>query len=527
MKPARPLPRIAITATGSTVGELMECAQHALLESPFVELRLDWVARPVEATAAISKLLAGARRRRSRVVLQATCRRRPNGGKFRGSVAQQLTLLHQAVRAGCSVIDLEIESAEVAGARAVSELREIATLILSFHDFKRTPRLQPVARRLRRSEADFYKVVPTATRQSDNCAVLDFLSSVSETDGEAGRWVAFSMDEAGIASRVLALSHGSAFIYAAPTARRMAENLLAAPGQLDWSTLHEPYRVERLTAKTAIYGLLGDPVRHSVGVAVHNAAFRARGIDAVYLPLLATDLADFHRAAAKYPLAGFSVTIPHKRGVLRYIDQKDGSVSAAGAANTVRVRRGHWEAINTDVGGIEMPLRKSFRLGSLKGLPKNFRSVIVGNGGSARAAVIALQRLGCRQLFIAGRNHSHTRKLAAEFSAAAISLDALRSQKFDLLIHATPIGMWPHTKERLLRPDQLNAGTIFDLVYNPPDTRLLQMARRRGCRTISGLEMFIAQAAKQFEFWTGARAPEALMRRVAEEALEQRRGSGR
>ncbi|MBI2818785.1 MAG: shikimate dehydrogenase [Acidobacteria bacterium] len=521
------LPRICISATGSTAGELMECARRALKQSRFVELRLDWVANPADAIVLIPKLLADRGRSAARAaILQATCRRKSNGGRFTGSVARQLELLHRAAAAGCRVLDFEIESAESAGAVPVASLREAARLILSFHDFQSTPPLAPVVHRLRRFSCDYYKVVPTATRQSDNCAVLDFLSSVSEHDTEGGKWVAFAMGEHGIPSRVLALSRGSAFIYAAPGPFRSsneARESTAAPGQLDWDTLHNQYRPERLTNRTAIYGLLGNPVRHSVGAAIHNYAFRSCDLDAVYLPLLASDLSDFRKAASRYPLAGFSVTIPHKQSILRYVDKTDREVQAAGAANTVRLRRGRWEAINTDIDGVRIPLQRIYRLSAGNRLSKGFRAIIVGNGGSARAAFIALRALGCRSIAIAGRHPAHARRLAKEMGGEEVSLPALRRERFDLLIHATPVGMWPHHDECPLTGEQLCADTVFDLVYNPPDTRLLRMARAHGCRTISGIEMFLAQAARQFEFWTGKKTPLGQMRRIAVEALDHLR----
>jgi 3-dehydroquinate dehydratase / shikimate dehydrogenase len=507
------LPRICVVATGQTSGELLESARSALLDSRFVELRLDWTRHPEETISMIPKLLAQAGRARG-PILQATCRRRRNGGRFAGSVARQLDMLEKAAQAGCVICDLEVESAESAGPAAVAALRRIALVILSFHDFHRTPSLKAAARRLREFPADYYKIVPTAARQSDNCAVLEFLASAKQSRGEAGKWLAFAMGEVGVPSRVLALSRGSAFIYTAPS-NGSGSGERAAAGQLDRDTLRTRFRAESLTMRTALYGLLGYPVGHSVGAAIHNAAFAARRLDAAYLPLLSNDVGDFRKAAERYPLSGFSVTIPHKQAILRYVGASDRWVRATGAANTVRVRHGRWEAINTDVEGIREPLGKAYRLSGREKLPRDFRAVIVGNGGSARAAFIALRSLGCRRICVAGRNPARLRRFAAAFGGTALSLDSLRREPFDLLIHATPVGMWPHHNEALLSADQLQASVVFDLVYNPPETRLLQLARSLGRQTISGLEMFLAQAGRQFHFWTGEEPPANQMRRVA------------
>ena len=552
------LPRVCIAATGDTPESLFECARSALRHSPLVELRLDWLRDPRKALPRISRLLrAGFRLQRGRpVVLQATCRRQENGGRFRGSVAEQMEILRRAAEAGCRVLDLEIESAEAAGCEAVESLRRRALLILSFHDFRRTPALAAAASRLRRFPAEVYKLVPTATRQSDNCRTLDFLSSAATKNLKRAekreKWIAFSMGAAGVPSRVLALSRGSAFVYAAcppppslppPPPRRSSSALVrnrnhkppafsvpSAPGQVDCEVLRNSYRAEKLSRRTALYGLLGNPVGHSLGAAIHNAAFRSAGVDAVYVPLLSSDLKDFRSAATRYPLAGFSVTIPHKQGILRWVDRMDRTVQAAGAANTVRVWRGRWEAINTDVAGILVPLRKALRLGSGESLPRGFRALIVGNGGAARAAMVALRELRCRDISVTGRNPDRVRAFTKTLGGQPIPAGALRREQFDLLIHATSVGMWPETQACLLRPEQVNAKLVFDLVYNPAETRLLEIARARGCRTISGLEMFLAQAARQFEYWTGVQAPLRRMRTTAQQELSRlqrlHRGSG-
>ncbi len=511
------LPRISISATGRTPQELLASAQRALEHSRLIELRLDWLPDPLQALPRIARLLAGGSRRAKskNLWLQATCRRQENGGRFRGPVSEQLEILRKAALAGCRLVDLEIESAEAAGREAVEALRRLAALIISFHDFHRTPPLEPLARRLRRFPADFYKLVPTATRQSDNCAVLDFLRSVSAEATEQ-KWIAFTMGEAGVPSRVLALARGSAFVYAASPGPNGPP---AAPGQIAFKTLRQSFRAEKLGPRTAVYGLLGNPVNHSVGAAVHNAAFRACGLDAVYVPLLSNDLKDFRRAAERYPLAGFSVTIPHKRTILRLVERMSPAVRLTGAANTVRVRHARWEAINTDVEGVSAPLRSALRIPRGERLPRGFHALIVGNGGAARAASLALKQLRCRDLFITGRNPSRVRKFVRDLGGCALPLERLEHEHFDLMIHATSVGMWPQRDACLLRPEQINAGMVFDLVYNPPRTRLLELARARGCRTLSGLEMFLAQSALQFEYWTGQAAPYRLMRTTAEREL--------
>jgi 3-dehydroquinate dehydratase/shikimate dehydrogenase len=330
------------------------------------------------------------------------------------------------------------------------------------------------------------------------------------------------MGEAGAPSRVLALSRGSAVVYAAPKPFKISDGL-AAPGQLDLRTLRERYRADKLTTRTRILGVLGNPVKQSIGVVVHNAALQSLRIDAVYLPLLSSDVRDFRKAAEEYPLSGFSITIPHKQSILQYVDDADRWVKAAGAANTVRIRRGRWEATNTDIAGIIEPLQRRYRLTARKRLPRSFRTVIVGNGGAARAAVIALRTLGCNSICVTGRAPQKLRTFVGDVGGAVLPWDGLRHERFDLLIHATPVGMWPQEHECLLAPEQIRAGTVFDLVYNPPETKLLKIAEAAGSRVISGIEMYLAQASRQFKFWTGRDAPLRRMRQVAIQELARKR----
>jgi len=515
------LPKLCITATGHTLKELMDCARVALSQSQFIELRLDWLARPADAIPQLANLIASS----PGAIIQATSRRKPNGGEFDGTLGEQLDILIAAAEAGCRMVDLEIESAEVAAETAVdrlARLRKSAGLIVSFHDFNGTPPLAPVIKRLTKIPADVYKLVPTACEQTDVVRLLEELQRLSGKG--AARWVGFCMGEAGVSSRVLALSRGSAFIYAAPATA--AAGQLAAPGQINADLLRRRYRADRITVKTKLYGVLGNPVKHSIGTAVHNGSIVSLGLDAVYLPLQSDNVREFRKAALQLPLSGFSITLPHKQTIIQYVDRPDKLVLAVGAANTVRSRGGKWEAINSDVAGIIQPLRAQYQLGETGRLPAEFSAVVLGSGGAARAAIVGLQSLGCRKLTISGRNPQKTEKLAKEFKCGKALWQELSALRADLLIQATSVGMWPNSSESPLTPVQICADTVFDLIYNPQETRLLQMARAKGCATISGIEMYLAQAARQFEYWTGEKPPIAKMRRTALDELELMRQSG-
>ena len=297
------------------------------------------------------------------------------------------------------------------------------------------------------------------------------------------------------------------YTYAAPGS---AEG--TAPGQVSAKQLRSLYRIEKLSKSAKIYGVIADPVRHSISPAVHNRAFQARRLDAVYLPFLVhpPQLKDFLALAEKLPVAGFSVTIPHKQKIMRYLDVVDPLSRRIGAVNTVWRKAGKWRGTNTDAEGVRVPLSQHLRLAKASVL-------IVGNGGAARGAAIALSDAGA-QISITGRNPDRARALAKICGGEALALEQLNSHHFDALVHATPVGMFPHIDECFFR-DKIPADLVFDMVYNPLETMLVRRAAEQGKTVIPGLQMFIEQAVHQFEFWTGESAPRAVMEKAAHEAL--------
>jgi len=287
-----------------------------------------------------------------------------------------------------------------------------------------------------------------------------------------------------------------------------------AAGQVSAKQLRHLYRVEKLGKSAKIYGVIADPVRHSISPAVHNRAFQSKRVDAVYLPFLVTPayLRDFFSMAAKLPLAGFSVTIPHKQKIIRYLDTVDPLARRIGAVNTVWRKAGKWRGTNTDAAGVTGPLSRIMRL-------QNATALIVGNGGAARGAACALSDAGAK-IALVGRNADRVRALAKVCGAEALGRDQLASRHFDVVVHATPLGMYPHVNECFF-PGEIPADIVFDMVYNPLETLLIRHARAQGKTVIPGLEMFLEQAAQQFELWTGDSAPRAVMHKAALEALEQ------
>lgn len=463
----------------------------------FIEIRLDYLPAPEQGLKVIRTLL----KESPDCTILATCRRHQNAGHFNGGVEEQLRLLDEAVEAGARAVDVEIETAETVSA-ALDALRSKCRLVISYHNYAGTPALDPVMRRLARIPADAYKLVTTARKPSDNLRVLSLARAHTRVP-----LIVLSMGEVGFPTRVLSTLWGGLYTYAAPVA---AEG--TAAGQISARSLRQLYRFEKISRNAKIYGVIADPVRHSISPAVHNRAFQAKRMDAVYLPFLVhpPQLKDFFALAEKLPIAGFSVTIPHKQKVLRYLDIIDPLARRIGAVNTVSRKAGKWRGTNTDVAGVIEPLSKHLR-------PSKSTVLLAGNGGAARGAAFALTEAGAK-LAIVGRNPDRVRALAKACDAEPLSLEQACARHFDALVHATPVGMFPKVDECFF-PDCIPAEVVFDMVYNPLETLLLKRAREQGKTVIAGMAMFLEQAAHQFETWTAESAPRSVMERAGIEAL--------
>jgi 3-dehydroquinate dehydratase/shikimate dehydrogenase len=256
-------------------------------------------------------------------------------------------------------------------------------------------------------------------------------------------------------------------------------------------------------------------VRHSISPAVHNRAFQARRLDAVYLPFLvhSQQLKDFFTLGDSLPITGFSVTIPHKQKVLRYLDIIDPLSRRIGAVNTVWKKAGKWRGTNTDAEAVIGSLSKHVRIAKSSVL-------IAGNGGAARSAAFALADGGAKVTLV-GRNPDRVRALAKACGAEPLLREQVDTRYFDVFLHATPLGMYPKCEESFFE-GRIPGDVVFDMVYNPLDTALIRRAVDQGKTVVRGIEMFLDQAVRQFVIWTGESAPRAAMEKAAHEALGQR-----
>ena len=492
------LPRICIAMGFPDAQKLLEHVRREVdAGESFFEFRLDYLAAPEQGIAIIRKFLTA----HPECSVLATCRRHQNQGRFNGSVEEQVRILNAAVDAGAQAVDIEIESAENVQAR-LETLRGRACLILSYHNYEGTPSPETALRRMMRVPADAYKIITTARKPSDNYRVLSLTKSHPRSP-----LIVLAMGETGFPTRVLSTAWGGLYTYAAPNASEGT-----AAGQVSARQLRHLYRVEKFSRAAKIYGVIADPVRHSISPAVHNRAFQAHRLDAVYLPFLVqpAQLKDFFALAEKLPVAGFSVTIPHKQKVIRYLDVVDPLARRIGAVNTVWKKAGKWRGTNTDAEAVTGPLSRKLRLAKSSIL-------LVGNGGAARSAAYGLVEGGAK-LSIVGRNPDRVRSLAKACGAEPLLREQMDGRKFDAVVHATSLGMFPHT-EGCFFPGEIPAPLVFDMVYNPIETALIRRARAQGAGVIDGLQMFLDQAARQFEIWTGAGAPRSVMEKIAIEAL--------
>jgi 3-dehydroquinate dehydratase/shikimate dehydrogenase len=493
---------VAAATSAQAIGQLKE-ALKASKPPRVLELRLDYLRSRLE----ITRLLGWVARQRRLPVLIATCRRRPGGGRFEGSLADEIAVLQRAVEAGCLWCDVEIETAGQIGVASLKNNLAPARLLISAHDFRRLPQNLPaLVKRLETHDATAIKISAACRSLADVRRLLKLLNGRPDI-------VAIPMGEEMFAARILALRQGSALAYA-PIGQA------TAPGQISFDDIDGIYRLRRRFGKsvegidpsTSVYGVIGDPVAHSLSPLMHNAAFAARRTNAAYLPFRVRDLRDFITAIMPLGIAGFSVTLPHKERILRYLDDCDPLAAEIGAANTVVVRAGKLYGYNTDFTGVLRAIERRLPLSSS-------RVLLVGAGGVARAAAFALARAGSA-VNIWARRPQRARALARAVGGEAIDRAALAHESFDAIVNCTPVGMHPGGGSPL-KSRELNCRLVMDLIYRPLKTELLRLAERRKIETISGVEMFIAQGVAQWELWTGEAAPEAAMRRVVLAALHK------
>ncbi len=477
------------------IAEHHHLAEHGV---GLVEMRLDFIQGEVQ----VKRLLKD---RPCPVII--TCRRKSDGGRWEHSEEKRLQLLRLAIVEGADYVDLE-------GDIAANVPRYGTTKrIVSHHDMLRTPGdLPDLHARIAALDADVVKIATMANHPNDNLRMLEIIRTATVPT------VGICMGEIGVPTRLLGGRAGAPFTFAT-----FNDDRVLAPGQIGWKAMRDVYRYDRIGPSAKIYGVVADPVGHSLSPVVHNAALAAADIDAVYVPFRvpADQLDDFLEAAVRWPLAGLSVTIPHKEAVLAKCTETDGLVKSIGAANTLSFSGETIIAKNTDaiaaVESLQSVLVENEQAPNEGGIGIK-TALVLGAGGAARAVAFGLKQQGI-DVTVAARTAERGQKVAAEVGCKAIDWAARHRMPHDCIVNATPIGMHPDVNATPFDKEHLRPYmVVFDTVYNPENTLFVKEARSVGCKIVTGVEMFVRQAAIQFRTWHGTEPPHEVMREALKRA---------
>ncbi|HEX8524397.1 MAG TPA: type I 3-dehydroquinate dehydratase [Tepidisphaeraceae bacterium] len=477
-----------------------------------------------------------------------TCRPTWEGGDSDLSDRERLSRLSGQLSAGASYADVELKTYQRAKPFVPTEGR----LIVSAHDFKQRPdRLLNLFHELNEVPAEITKVVWMARTIRDNLEAFELLQNKQKPT------IALCMGEAGLISRVLAKKFGAFLTFAGLTTQSVT-----APGQVSIHDMKRLYRWDAIQPSTNVYGIVAEPVMHSMSPAIHNAGFEAVNHDGVYLPMLVHAGYESFKAFmesflnfAPLDLAGLSITLPHKENALRYLKEKGAEIEPLaeriGTVNTIVIQRddlppsspsprtpgeGRGEGVpppsnlklrgfNTDYAAILDTITTTLNI-TREDL-KNYRVAVLGAGGTGRTAVAALAEYGAT-VVVYNRTFQRAQELANEFNGRHGKVVAARLEKLcdsccHIFINTTSVGMHPNIDASPLgdTPPKFTPETlVFDTIYNPIKTKLLMHAEAAGAKTVGGIEMFIRQAARQFEAWTNQTAPLDLFRSVVESRLQ-------
>lgn len=511
--------RICVPVCERRASDLSEAVRRACEIGDVVELRLDYLAGG-ELTSALDGLNDLLRTRTCPVIL--TMRPAEQGGfheldNFNRIVFWDEHFLFNKPEVDFADIELDLalffRQRENEGWQG---LLDWSRVICSYHDLRGVPDdLDEIYETIAATPARVMKIAVHARDAVDCLPVFRMLERAARDGREM---IAVAMGQAGLATRILGHQRGSFLTFASSD-----DAHATAPGQVSAEELREVYRVDEIDEETEVLGLVGLPTAHSVSRVIHNRALASRHLNAVYIPFEVYDLSSFIKRMIRpetreidWRLRGLSVTAPHKTTIIAELDSIDPVAQAIGAVNTVVVEGETLRGYNTDAESFLAPLRE--RGAELLGA----RCAVIGAGGAARAVVWALSNAGAHVTLFA-RNVERAAPLAEKFRASISPLDEASFKDFDLVVNATPLGIrGEHEEETPARAEQLKgARLVYDLVYNPPETRFMREAREAGCDTIGGLQMLVEQAAAQFKLWTGEDAPIQTMSEAAREFFEK------
>jgi len=480
-----------------------------------LELRTDYLENLTPETAA--QLIRYSKNLPDALPVITTCRDKSQGGAIDYPLDLRIRTLTAAVKAGSNLIDLEYQNLKQPGVKqkiktALAE-KSFTRLILSAHNFhSKFGDIKELCEQILAGQPDAIPKLVYKANCIDDC--FEAFDLLHNTDSDL---ITFCMGELGMTSRIIAKKLDSFVTFAS-----LDEDSATAPGQITIEKFKDLYHYDSITPDTRMYGLVGSPVAHSAGPTIHNASFAAANLDKLYLPLNVLpgeeNFQSFMQNVISRPWLGFhvfSVTLPHKQNALQYTRQNDGCIEPLtekiGAANTLIIDTDRkLSAYNTDYAGAMQAIIAG--IGSSEKL-KNMTAAIIGAGGAARAVIAGLDNAGAK-ITIYNRTVEKAENLAREFNCDYAGLDQLKNLNAHLVVNCTSLGMSPNVNASPIPPEYLNKNmAVFDAIYNPPETMLLKNAKKIGAKTISGLDMFVNQAAEQFKLFTGQKPDKKLMRK--------------
>lgn len=480
---------ICIPIVGPSMSKAQEQIESALAIADILELRLDLIVSPN-----LSALLAS-----STLPVIVTNRSKHDGGQYKGSDVDRVQSLRDALKAGADYVDIEVSTPREF-LQPFLEESEPAKIILSYHDFSHTPEdFNPLYENMCEMPGEIIKIVTYARDLSDNLKMFELLKRAKS---EKQKLIGLCMGDLGEISRILSPLFGGYLTFGS-----LETGQESAPGQIPATTLKDIYRVNAERSDFKIYGVIGNPVSKSLGYLVHNRAFQEKGSPDIYVSFLVDNVEKFFNSFKDF-FSGLSVTMPAKEQVMPLLGRVDETAKKIGAVNTVVKEGTDWVGYNTDCSGAISALEACT---SLQG--KNV--LILGSGGTAKAIGYGVKEKGGKLTVTYNKNKERGESLAKELDCELAHARDAGTRAIDVLINCSPVGMSPNiTESPFLARDFKEGMVVFDSVYNPLETRLLREAKLAGCTVIPGYELFINQAARQFELWTGQPAPIDILREV-------------
>ena len=477
--------KLCLSLADSSAAVLEEKIARYAGQVPFIEARLDY----------LSELKVPAVPGGQGTDFIATCRPVREGGRYQGEEQARLQLLERASHSGFTWVDLEHDVEEALSLPARTRI------LRSQHCFGHFPEdLPALFDSLKQTGGDMFKMALSISTTRELTSLLKWMESLESRTP----FVVLGMEDLGQPSRLLGAFLGNFWTYVAED-----EDSKVAPGQLTLEQAIQRYQLPRWKSRPAIYGVLGNPVAHSLSPLIHNQLFQHHHLEKIYLPFLLDDAEIWldHVRQSTLPFSGFSVTLPFKTDVVKFVDHKESPVDSV---NTLVKRNAVWEGMNTDYDGFLKALQSRLTL-------KGKTALVLGNGGVAHTVVKALMDQGV-EVTVVGRNPDKVAQFSQLYGCRNILFSDLPVAA-QICVNTTPVGQYPEIQDSPLKQDQMGFEVVYDLVYSPENTRLLDLARSQGAGIISGMEMFVEQAALQFEAWTELSADREMMRELIREHL--------